>query len=171
MVQNKKKTHVNGEKVVHQSAIRFNELGLLHVHYMRDRPCRAVDGGRLYYDKLDCPGEDAEESSSEGGWSDDNTWGRVSQHPYSVLEMPFSFTFLFLQLRSELVMSLRYYCALEDRSRCSCLRDPQPRLLGDQPSLAKNPIQPRRRAIHRVPAGPARHELPVCRVHSRPTSH
>ena len=51
---------------------RFNELGLLHVHYVRGGPCRAVDGC-LPRDKPGCLGEDVEDNYSEGGFSDDST--------------------------------------------------------------------------------------------------
>ena len=33
---------------------RFNELGLLHVHYVRGSRCRTVDDGRLSHEKPDC---------------------------------------------------------------------------------------------------------------------
>ena len=33
---------------------RFNELGLLHIHYQRGGLCRTVDDGRLCHDKPDC---------------------------------------------------------------------------------------------------------------------
>jgi len=37
---------------------RFNELGLLHVHYDRGRHCRAVDDSCLRHDKPECLRED-----------------------------------------------------------------------------------------------------------------
>jgi len=37
---------------------RFNKLGLLHVHHMRDSHCRTIDDGCLCHDKPDCLRED-----------------------------------------------------------------------------------------------------------------
>lgn len=37
---------------------RFNELGLLHVHYERGNRCRAIDDSCLRHDKPECLGED-----------------------------------------------------------------------------------------------------------------
>lgn len=43
---------------------RFNELGLLHVHYMKDNCCRrAVDDSCFRHDKPDCLGEDFKDRS------------------------------------------------------------------------------------------------------------
>ena len=36
---------------------RFNESGLLHVHYMRDGQCRAIDDGCLHNEKPGCLAE------------------------------------------------------------------------------------------------------------------
>jgi len=41
---------------------RFNELGLLHVHYTRDGRCRAVDDSCLCHDKPGCLAEDFKDS-------------------------------------------------------------------------------------------------------------
>ena len=45
---------------------RFNGLGLLHVHYMRDGHCRAVDDTCLRHDKPDCLAEDFKDSGLQG---------------------------------------------------------------------------------------------------------
>ena len=42
---------------------RFNELGLLHVHYVRSGCHRVVDDGCLRHDKPDCLREDFKDSS------------------------------------------------------------------------------------------------------------
>ena len=41
---------------------RFNELGLLHVHYMRGSHCRAVDDSCLRHDKPGCLEDDFKDS-------------------------------------------------------------------------------------------------------------